>query len=181
MREFRYTPLANCFELVEIFEGVSATGDHTFYSSTIATSVPTSTPPTESISRGQSTSDSQLSDTASLTYLPMVSNIPIPKGRNKQLVLSLTDKMSAALDIILQPEPESEPRGSTNTGTIVTNAMRKLQEENQNKDGWTIEDLMLAYEKFENPVKAEIFLTIISLEEQELRLRRQLDQFQSTV
>ena len=40
---------------------------------------------------------------------------------------------------------------------------------------------MLAYEMFKNPVKAEIFLAIISPEEQDLWLRRQLDRFLSTL
>ena len=89
--------------------------------------------------------------------------------------------MSAALDIILQPEPESDPKGSGTSVSVVTCAVRKLQEEYKSKNGWTMEDLMLAYEMFENPVKAEIFLAIISPEEQEQWLRRQLDRFQSTL
>ena len=176
--------MANCFELAAIFEGiVTATGDHAFYPSRIGIFIPTASapPPVQSISREQSSGDSQLSDTSSLSSPLRVSNTPIPKGRNRILVPSLTDKMSAALDIILQPEPESKPRGSSSSVSIVTCAVRKLQEDYKSKNGWTMEDLMLAYEMFENPVKAEIFLAIINPEEQDLWLRRQLDRFQSTL
>jgi len=41
VREFRYTPLVNCFELAQIFEGVSASGDHAFYPSRIGSSIRT--------------------------------------------------------------------------------------------------------------------------------------------
>ena len=148
------------FELAEIFEGITATGYHVFYPSRIGIFIPTASapPPVQSISREQSSGDSQLSDTSSLSSPLRVSNTPIPKGRNRKLVPSLTDNMSAALDIILLPEPESEPRGTSSSVSIVNCAVRKLQEEYKSKHGWMMEDLILAYEMFENLVKAEIFL-----------------------
>ena len=123
--------MANCFELVEIFECITATDDHAFYPSRIGTSISTTRapPPVQSISREQSISDSQPSDTSSLSSPLRITNISITKGRNCKLVLFITDKGSPALDIILQPEPESEPKGSSSSISIVTGAVRKLQEE----------------------------------------------------
>lgn len=110
-------------------------------------------------------------DTTSVSPSSAVSNTHIVKKRNRKSAPSLTDKMSAALNIILQPEPESDLPGSSSV-SVITGSMKKLQEGYKNKDGWTMEDLQLAYEILENPVKAEVFLALISPEDQELRLRR---------
>ena len=48
-------------------------------------------------------------------------------------------------------------------------------------EGWTIEDLHIAYEMIENPVKAEISLALMRQEDQQLWLRRKLTGSQSTV
>ena len=103
-----------------------------------------------------------------------VPSISISKRRKRKSVPSITEKMSAALDLILQPESNSEPQGSSGV-SMVTRAMRKLQEEYKNCEGWMMEDLQLAYEIFENPVKAEIYLALISQEDQELWLWCQLN------
>lgn len=180
MKEFRYMLLANCFELAEIFEGVSASGDHALYPSRIGTIVSISPPLTRSRLREILAGDSLSSQNTVVSDPLPVRNSSISKGKNRKSVPSITEKMSAALDLILQPEPDSEPPGSSG-GSMVTRAMRKLQEEYKNREGWTMEDLQLAYEMFENPVKAEIFLALISGEDQELWLQRQLNRFQSTI
>ena len=155
--EFRMGTLPHCFELREIFEGITASGDFAVYPGTLTgeRSINFGSIPSMTVSEKRVGEASKKSASKKALQLDRVDT-----------ALQLATKMLSS-----GVEEESE--------SVVQQAARKLRENYRGKEGWNSEDFLDGYELFESTVKAEVFLALDG-EVEAAWLRRQIIRYRAT-